>query len=168
MKFLNFVLFTIISILVSACAGVTYHADPPNVSIAGIELQDAQLLEQSYALTLRIQNPNETALYINGLSYTLHLNGSEFASGVSNQHVEVPAYSEKLMIVSLVSSTFGIIQQLKALGYNPNQNFNYRLSGKVSLGTSKIGFDARKYAASVFAIPFEKTGSLNFGKLLKK
>lgn len=168
MKYTNVFLLVIISILVSACAGITYHAEPPKVSIAGIELQDAQLLEQSYALTLRIQNPNETALYINGLSYTLHLNGSEFATGVSNQHLEVPAYSEKLLAVTLVSSTFGIVKQLKQLGYNPNQNFNYRLSGKVSLGTSKIGFDARKYAASVFAIPFEKTGTLNFGKILKK
>lgn len=168
MKHPKRIFLIVICFLITACAGVTYHADPPKVSIAGIKLLNAQLLEQAYTLTLRIQNPNETALYINGLSYTLHLNGSEFASGVSNQHIEVPAYSEKLMAVSLVSSTFGIIAQLKALGYNPKQNFNYRLSGKISLGTSKIGFDARKYAAHVFAIPFEKTGTLNFEKILTK
>ena len=168
MKYTTVFLLAAISVLISACAGVTYHADPPKVSIAGIKLLNAQLLEQNYALTLRIQNPNETALYINGLSYTLHLNGSEFASGVSNQHIEVPAYSEKLLAVTLVSNTFGIVKQLKQLGYNPNQNFNYRLSGKVSLGTSKIGFNAHKYATSVFAIPFEKTGSLNFSNILKK
>jgi LEA14-like dessication related protein len=168
MKYFKTLLLAISSFLIVACAGITYHATPPNVSIAGIELLDAQLLEQSYALTLRIQNPNETALYINGLSYTLYINGSEFATGVSNQHIEVPAYSENLLAVTLVSSTFGIVKQLRELGYNPNQSFNYRLSGKASLGTSKIGYEARKYATSVFAVPFEKTGTLNFGKILKK
>ncbi len=169
MQHLTYRLFIAIFILMlTACAGVTYHAEPPMVNIAGIQLKDAQLLEQRYELMLRIQNPNETALYIKGLSYTLDINSSEFASGVSNQSIEVPAYGEEVLTVSLVSSTFGVINQLNKLAQGSNQPLNYRLTGKVSLGTPEIGNNLSQYALHVFPIPFERTGTMDFGHIFKQ
>ena len=171
MQHLTYRLFIFISIFIltlTACAGVTYHAEPPMVNIAGIQLKDAQLLEQRYELTLRIQNPNETALYIKGLSYNLDINGSEFANGVSNQPIAVPAYGEEMLTASLVSTTLGVINQLNKLSQESKQSLNYRLAGKVSLGTPEIGIDVSQYALHVFPIPFEKTGTMDFGNIFKQ
>ena len=148
-------------LLLTACAGIPSHAEPPRVSITGIQVQEAQLLEQQYLLTLNIQNPNETALYIKGLSYTLDINSREFAHGVSNHPLDIPAFSQGKLQVTLSSSTLGLVQQLQHLGKKTDKELNYRLRGKISLGTTDL-------MAHIFPIPFETTGSMNLTKIFQQ
>jgi len=144
--------------LLSACAGITYHAEPPQISVSNIQLVDAQLLEQRYGLTLRVQNTNDFPLFIKGLSYKLHINGSEFAHGVSKQTLDILPYEEQLLTVSLVSNTFGLIQQFKSLNYKA---INFRLSGHVSHGTIANPI-------SLYNLPFEKVGTLDLSSVFNK
>jgi len=147
--------------MLSACAGVTYHASPINVTLSNIQLVDSELLEQEYMLTLRIQNTNDSTLVINGLSYTLDINGAEFAHGVSNQQNYILPYAEKLIQVSLISSTFSALKQLNKLGKKGSSTFNYLLKGKVSLG-------ARYVPTPIMPLAFEAGGSIKLGELLKR
>jgi len=151
-------ILVVLCFLLSACAGITYHAEPPQISISNIQLIDAQLLEQSYKLTLRVQNTNDFPLFIKGLSYKLHINGTEFAHGVSKQTLNVLPYEEQLLTVSLVSNTFGLIKQLKSLN---NKALNFRLSGHVSHGTIANPI-------SLYSLPFEKAGTLDLSTLFNK
>lgn len=146
----------LITLGLSGCAGLTYHADPLNVTLTNIQLLDAQLLEQEYLLTLRVQNTNDSPLVINGLSYTLDINGNEFAKGVNNQQNHILPFSEKLIQVSLISSTFNAIKQLKILNNKSKPSFSYRLKGKVSLG-------ARYVPTPLIPLTFEASGAINLG-----
>jgi len=148
----------IICLLLSACAGITYHAESPQISVKNIQLVDAQLLEQSYELTLRVQNTNDFPLFIKGLSYKLHINGAEFAHGVSKQTLDMLPYEEQLLTVSLVSNTLGLIQQFKALN---SKAVNFRLSGRVSHGTIAN-------SVSLYNLPFEKTGTFDLSTVFNK
>jgi LEA14-like dessication related protein len=152
--------FVLLSLTLTACAGITYHAEPPQISINNIQLVDAQLLEQRYELTLRIQNTNDFPLFIKGLSYQLHINGSKFAHGVSKQTLDILPYEEQLLTVSLVSNTLGIINQLQALS-TTNKTLHFRLTGHVSHGTIAN-------TISLYNLPFEKEGTLDFSGLLNK
>ncbi|HIL91672.1 MAG TPA: Water stress and hypersensitive response domain-containing protein [Cycloclasticus sp.] len=100
------------------CAGITYHAEPPQISISNIQLVDAQLLEQRYDLTLRVQNTNDFPFFIKGISYKLDINGSEFAHGVSKQSLDILPYEEQFLTVTLVSNTLGLIKQFQTLSTN--------------------------------------------------
>jgi LEA14-like dessication related protein len=155
----QFLTLAAISILLSGCAGITYHAEPPQISISNIQLVDAQLLEQRYDLTLRLQNTNDFPLFIKGFSYQLDINGANFAHGVSQKEVQIMPYKEALVKVSLISNTFGIIKQLQTL--SPDAPLHFRLKGNVSHGT--IG-----NPVSLYNLPFEKEGSLDLSDLLKK
>lgn len=143
----------------TGCAGITYHAQPPQISINNIRLVEAQLLEQQYELTLRVQNTNDFPFFIKGLSYQLDINGSEFAHGVSKQSLSILPYEEKLLTVSLISNTFGVIKQLQAAS-TMNNALHFRLKGTVSHGTMNI-------PASLYSLPFEKEGTLDFSELVK-
>lgn len=151
----------IATLTLAGCAGITYHAQPPNISLNNIQLVDVQLLEQQYELTLRIQNTNDFPFFIKGLSYQLEINGSEFAHGVSNQSLNILPYQEAFLTVSLISNTLGVINQLQALSENNNDDLHFRLKGNVSHGTFNI-------PASLYSLPFEKEGTLNLNALLKK
>jgi LEA14-like dessication related protein len=108
------------------------------------------LLEQRYGLQLRIMNPNDTAIPLEGLSYTLEINGREFAYGVSRQSVSIPAYGEALLDVDVVSNLLNVLQQVQEMGAEKRSSLNYRLSGKMNLA-SRVG-----------SLPFDYQGELDY------
>ena len=139
----------IMAFSMTGCASLIQQTEPPNISITNLKLVDVQLLEQQYALTVRVQNPNNFPLSINGLSYKLELNDSKLAQGVSNQALTIPAFGEQKLELTMVSGTFGIIRQLQSLEQGNQKVMDYRLSGKLNLTNQLL------------PVYFEKTGSLD-------
>lgn len=119
-------------ILISGCSYFPTRPEPPMVSLTNMELVDATLFEQRYRLHLRIQNPNNFELPIEGMRYTLVLNGREFASGVSNDIETLPAYGEVVVPVTLVSNLFRVYEQLRHP--DPDRKaFTYAIEGSLNL-----------------------------------
>ena len=143
------ILVSLVMALITACGSLVPVLTPPEITVAKFQVVDVQLLEQQYALTLRVQNPNNFPLPIQGLSYKLSIQGVPFAHGVSRQSVWIDAYGEALIEVSLVSGTLNMIRQMSALQTNKGQPIEYLLTGQ-------IGLEDR-----LTSIPFEKRGALN-------
>jgi LEA14-like dessication related protein len=109
--------------------------DPVAISVVGIEPLPAQELELRFAIKLRLQNPNETAIEYDGVAVNLDVNGRPLASGVSNQHGRIERYSEEVLVVPVSVSALTALRQ--AVGLNPAQSLNglpYRLHGKLAGG----------------------------------
>lgn len=132
----------------NACALLSEQPRPPRVSLAGVQLVSMELLEQRYALKLRIQNPNDFALNIQGLDFEVELNQAPFASGVASQRLQVPAFGEALMQVEVSSSVWSLARQLREMGEGRQEEVGYRIHGRMSLGSR------------LMAIPFESTGMI--------
>ncbi|HEY5598379.1 MAG TPA: LEA type 2 family protein, partial [Kiloniellales bacterium] len=73
-------------LVLAACAPID-KAEPPEVSLADIKLLPGGLFEQKFQLELRVTNPNNFDLPLEGLSFKLALNDQPFAQGVSNESV---------------------------------------------------------------------------------
>jgi len=122
---------------VTGCATLS-GSDAPNVRVVGIEPLPSEGLEVRFALKLRVQNPNESALMYDGMSVNLDLDGRGLASGVSNAAGEIPRFSEALLTVPVSISAFSAIRQLLAragnsqsTGSSLNQPIAYTLKGKM-------------------------------------
>jgi LEA14-like dessication related protein len=124
------------------CATLPATTEPPYLSIISIEPLEISPLEQKYRLKLRVQNPNDHALDIAGMSYILEINGQPFLKGVSSDTVTVPRYGESIIELSGVSTLFGFVQQIRTLQQRQGQDMEYKLSGKLSLsgGISRLPF----------------------------
>ncbi len=136
--------------LLAGCAGLGAYRESPRVSLVSIEPLDMTLLEQRYALDLRIMNPNATDIPVSGLAYSIEINQREFAYGVSRQTVTIPAYGEAVLEVEVVSNLLGVLRQLQSLQEDKPAVLDYRLSGKLSL------------AESSQQLPFDFSGELNW------
>lgn len=143
-------LLVLASLLLNACAHLPGSVQEPRVHLVGLQLQSAELFEQRYRLKLRIQNPNDFALKIRGLDFQVDLNDQQFAEGVSNQAVEVPAFGEAMMEVEVSSSIWSLARQLRDLSENQAEHMRYRLHGRVAL------------AGRAATVGFESTGELGF------
>ncbi|MFV1973413.1 MAG: LEA type 2 family protein [Thiohalobacterales bacterium] len=130
-------------LLLAGCATTGTYPEQPRVSLVSIQPKNMTLLEQRYGLQLRILNPNETAIPLEGLNYSLEINGREFAYGVSRQDVSIPAFGEALLDVDMVSNLLNVMQQVQEMSNEQPDVLRYRLSGKLSLSNSllKLPFD---------------------------
>ena len=119
--------------LPAGCSTLPPNTSAPRISVAGLRIIDIDLLEQRYALRLRVQNPNDFALSVSGMDYAVELNGRDFAKGVSDRRMDVPAYSERLFEVEITSGLADLVHQLQALESGRSKGLRYRIHGHVRL-----------------------------------
>jgi LEA14-like dessication related protein len=143
-------LMIVTAALLNACATLSPYKESPRVSLVSIQPQEMGVLEQRFGLQLRILNPNDTAIPVVGLSYSVEINDREFAYGASRQAVDIPAFGEALLDVEVISSLLNVVQQLQALNTETRSSLNYRLSGKISLANSPA------------SLPFDYSGVLEY------
>lgn len=118
----------------SACA-LFPSRDPLNINVVGIEPLPSQELEVRFAVKLRVQNPNETAIDYNGVALDLEVNGQSLASGVSDQSGSIPRFSEAVIVVPVSVSAFSVLRQTLGLGLTQTlNNLPYVLRGKLAGG----------------------------------
>lgn len=143
-------LMPVFALLLAGCASLGRYHDSPRVSLVSIEPLDMTLLEQRYALQLRILNPNDVALPVGGLDYSIEINRREIAYGVSRQSVTIPAHGEALLDVEVISNLLNLLRQVQDPGTDGKQVIEYRVSGKLSLDHSPV------------RLPFDYSGELNW------
>ncbi len=137
----------ILVVLFSGCASLFWMGEKPHVDIVNVTPKEMRLLEQTFLLELRIQNPTETDLDINGMSFELEINGQPFARGVSNQSLKIERLSTKIVQVEAYTGLTSILRQLsEARKGSYDSGFKYRLKGSIHTG------------APSFRIPFDETG----------
>ncbi|AIC19935.1 MULTISPECIES: LEA type 2 family protein [Pseudomonas] len=132
-RFLGLTL-SLLLLSLSACALFPQH-DPLNINVVGIEPLPSQDLEVRFAVKLRLQNPNETAINYNGVALDLEVNGRPLASGVSDQSGSIGRFSEGVLVVPVSVSAFAVLRQ--TLGLSQTQSLDdlpYVLRGKLAGG----------------------------------
>jgi LEA14-like dessication related protein len=120
---------------------------PPQVRLADIAFQEAGLLEQRFQVDLRLGNPNDTALAIDGLTFKLEVNGVALAEGLSDHSVTIPRLDEAKVPVTTTTTVFDVVRQILAL--QNREAVAYRITGLVYLD----GFARR-------SVPYEMSGVL--------
>ncbi len=122
--------------------------EAPNLSVVSIKMQSADIFSQRVLVRMRVQNPNDRALPIKGITYRIEVNDAELANGVSDTPFTVPAMGEAEFDVNLTANLASALSQL--LGRRGNSDsLDYRLIGNVALSS---GFLRR--------IPFDERGSV--------
>jgi LEA14-like dessication related protein len=133
--------------LVSGCASLFSMGEKPRVDIVNIIPKEMRLMEQTFLMELRIQNPTETDLDITGLAFDLEINGQPFARGVSNQSIKVERLSTKTLQMEAYTGVTSILRQLAEVRKGSyTWGFKYRLKGYLYSGSPSL------------RIPFDETG----------
>jgi len=140
-------MMVVLLFLPAGCASLMWVGEKPNVEIVSIIPKEMRLLEQTFLMELRIQNPTDADLDINGMAFELEINGQPFAKGVSNKSVRVERLSTKVVEVEAYTGLTSILRQLsEARKGSYASGFKYRLKGSVYAGSPSI------------RIPFDETG----------
>ncbi len=131
-----------------ACAGIGpgQHVEPPQVRLADLEFAEVGLFEQRFRITLRIRNPNDFDLPIDGLRFALDVNDRPFVTGLSDRSVTVPRLGEQTVEVDASTTLLDVVDQF--MGLTGRDVLSYRM-----IGTAFLRGVARR------EVPFEQSGS---------
>ena len=147
MKKILFSWLVVLLFIPAGCASLFWMGDKPSVEIVSVVPKEMRLLEQTFLMELRIQNPSESDLDINGMAFEVEVNGQPFAKGVSNKSMKVGRLSTKVVEVEAYTGLTSILRQLsEASKGSYSSGFRYRLKGTVYVGSPSI------------RIPFDDTG----------
>ena len=140
----------VVGLLVAACATVPPDIEPPKISIANIAPKDFAIFEQRFDVQLRIQNPNEKDLGINGMRFDIDLNEREFANGMSGEKVTIPRFGSQVVNVEVVTGISSFLRQVQELNKTGAGKIRYRLKGTAFVD-----------APSTFRLPFDEKGEVD-------
>ncbi|MEM7170790.1 MAG: LEA type 2 family protein [Pseudomonadota bacterium] len=105
--------------------------ETPDFRIINVQLLPGGLFEQRLLLSLRIINPNDFALDIDGANMNLQLNGQAFGRGVSDQRVTVPRLGEGQMDFTVSTGLLEVVQQVMTLA--ERDSLDYKITGTAFL-----------------------------------
>lgn len=109
-RLLRLCLISLLAASLGACASLS-NRDPLRFDLVGLEPLPGQGLEVRFAVKLRVQNPNDSAVSFNGMALDLDVNGQPLASGVSDQSGSVPRFGETVLSVPVSISAFSVVRQ---------------------------------------------------------
>jgi LEA14-like dessication related protein len=141
-------------VLLLATAGCASLAslEAPEVRVTSLQMLESApgSLEQRFAVGLRLTNPNNRAIDVDGLDFELELNGNRLARGVSDNAFELPRLGEAETLVVVTTSLFDVLRQALDLAGRSDAAMDYRVRGRLHLGS---GF--------VRSIPFDHEGRIS-------
>ena len=117
----------------AACTGIPFNARAPKVSVAEINVKSLGLYEQVFDVGLRVNNPNDFDIDIEGLEFKLEINGREFATGMAHTHTRLPALSSAVVHVDTTTDSNKLLQQIKALPEILKDGVPYRIRGRIKV-----------------------------------
>ena len=125
--------FSIICALLglSGCSLFVPKLEAPQLSVVNVEFQKGAFWEQKLRVRMHVENPNNRDLPIKGITYTLDVNGQEFAHGESAAAFDVPALGGADFDMNMTANMAGTIISL--LSHGGNADVQYHLAGHVAL-----------------------------------
>lgn len=138
----------LLTLVLGACA-LTPRLEAPQLTVSDVQLLGGDLFQQRLRVRMHVQNPNDRALPVQGISYRLEVEGQEFATGESAASFVVPALGEADFDMNVSTNLAGTLLKILSGGAS-SKALAYHLVGKVTLSS---GF--------LRSVPFEQRGSFS-------
>jgi LEA14-like dessication related protein len=101
----------------------------PKVSLAGLNIKDLNPLSPSFLVRLKVDNPNDLDVNLDGADVALALNGQPVAAGVSRSPLVLKKLGSSEMDVEVTANTMNAVQQFLILQTKPT--LDYQVTGNL-------------------------------------
>jgi LEA14-like dessication related protein len=142
------------ALILAACSAIPSNLSTPEVSFVSLRSVEASLVEQRLEVRMKVRNPNDVDLPVNGLDVDMELADEPFAHGVSAREFVVPARGEAEFDMIVTANAATALLKIANSDFESDA-ISYRVKGKLS---TKLGL--------LRTIPFEESGTVPIADLL--
>ena len=143
-------------LVLTGCSAIPLNLKTPDVSFVNLHAVEASVFEQKLQVRMKVHNPNDVELPVNGLDVDIEIADEPFAHGVSAREFVVPPQGEAEFDMLVSANAAGALLKLASAG-GTGGDVRYKLKGKLS---TKLGL--------LRTIPFEESGTVSMNDLLGK
>jgi LEA14-like dessication related protein len=143
---------------VALSAGCSYLTKPwitPAVTLVGIRPAQMTAEQQTFVVSLNVDNPNDRTLPIKGASYKLLVEGHAIANGVGSLDKQIPAFDEGLVDVEINTSLIDLLRTVPTLAFTGGK-WSYKISGVLKL------------ADGYLPVPFRYSGQVEAAQIVRR
>lgn len=118
--------------VIAGCAGFGSGREAPTVSVQSFRAvpgPGAGL--PGFEIGLVVLNPNPEPLRLQGVAYSIRLDGQPLLDGVSNDMPVIEGYGQGTVTLNSAVNVLGGIRLLNSLMRSPRQTFDYEFSAKL-------------------------------------
>lgn len=123
-------------VLLSACASWAPGYEKPQINVTSFALApDSNGLAPRFLIGLQIINPNRQALPLQGMSYSVEVEGNRILSGAEPDLPRVAGYSSADIIIEASPDLLGSARLLNQLLSGQQQTLNYLFKARFDIGS---------------------------------
>jgi len=118
-----------------ACTSMQSDYEQPVVTVTSFRSLPAEGAGLRFEIGLRVVNPNRDALELQGVAYSISLEGHKLITGVGKDLPTVAGYSEETFTLQASASMFQAVKLFSDLMQEPKNSLQYELATKLDVGT---------------------------------
>ena len=141
----------LLSVLLPACATLDPDYEKPTVTISSFRAIPSEGMVPAFEIGLRILNPNSQTLNLEGIVYTISLQGHELVKGVGKDFPAIEGYSEGEVTLTASANLLAGIRFIGDMVNSRGEALEYEFKAKLDMG------------GLYPAIRISETGNLNMG-----
>jgi LEA14-like dessication related protein len=122
-------------VLLFGCAGRGPGFETPTVGLSSFRLLPSEGVAPQFEIGLHIVNPNRSALKLEGIVYSVILNGHKVLTGASSDLPVIGAYSEGEITLRATADLLSSIGLLGSLMKQAQDTFSYELDARLDIGS---------------------------------
>jgi len=131
----NWILVLAFMVLTFAgCATLNPDFETPSVNVSTIRVLPSNGIAPRFEIGLHIVNPNRTALKLQGIAYSLKIDGYKILTGVANDLPPIDGYGEDDVILIATTSLLNGMRLFADLISAQADTITYAFDAKLDLG----------------------------------
>ena len=116
----------------SGCAGFGAGREPPRVNLQSFRMMAGEgMALPGFEFGLLVINPNPEPLRLQGVAYTIRLDGQRVIDGVSNELPVIDGYDQATVTIQAGVNLLGGIRLLERLMNAPHSSWDYEFEAKL-------------------------------------
>ena len=133
LNFAAFILFGAL-LLLQACAGLDPDYEQPTVTLSSFKAQPSEGGMPTFEIGLHVLNPNSSPLSLEGIVYTVSIQGHDVVKGVGRDFPVLEGYSEQTVKLTATANLLAGIRLVMDLMNSPDKDLNYEFEAKLDTG----------------------------------
>jgi len=124
----------LMTMALSACATLSPDYEEPTVTLSSFKALPSEGMIPAFEIGLRIINPNSQALNLEGIVYTVSLEGYELIKGVGKDFPVIEGYSEGTVKLTAAANLLTGIRFITEMMQSGGGLVEYEFKAKLDIG----------------------------------
>lgn len=134
MGFVKIYLVLLLLLSMTACSPLLRGLETPVVNVTSFRALPGESIVPTFEIGLQVANPNRVPLKLQGMTYSVTIEGHRVLNGIANQLPVIEAYGEGEVLLQVRPDLFSTLNLFNRLLNQPQDQFSFNLEAVLDAG----------------------------------